>query len=275
MSADTTDLGVFYASALGDLACRRVGRVVGEMWPGLRGLRLLGIGYAAPYLPALAGACERTLSFTAPGQSFARWPGGDCPASALADPLYLPLPDASIDRILAVHALESVEDPGEFLHEISRVLGADGRAILVCPNRRGLWARMDTTPFGHGQPFSRSQLRRLMRDSLLTPLRWRETLYVPPVENRLVMRCAQAWESFGAALSLPFAGLHVVEAARLEQRLVPVRDRRRARRSRPLLVPVPATGTALGRSETPPGGPACGQLARCLLNPPRDSTIEL
>jgi hypothetical protein len=42
---------------------------------------------------------------------------------------------------------------------------------------------MDTTPFGQGKPYSRSQLRRLMRETLFSPEGWAETLYVPPLPN--------------------------------------------------------------------------------------------
>ena len=36
------------------------------------------------------------------------------------------------------------------LREIWRVLAAGGRVILVVPNRAGIWARTEATPFGHG-----------------------------------------------------------------------------------------------------------------------------
>lgn len=244
MNAGTTDLTAFYEGPLGALARRLVGRALAEIWPDLRGQSLLGIGHAAPYLAGLASPCERAIAFETNSHDIGRWPATGCRASTLVDPLYLPLGDESIDRVLAVHALESVENPSEFLHEVSRILRPAGRVILVCPNRRGLWARMDTTPFGDGQPFSRSQLRALMRGSQLTPERWRETLYVPPVTNRFVLRSAAAWERLGSTLSLPFAGLHIVEASKSGPRLVPVRDRRRVARLRPVLMPVPATRDA-------------------------------
>ena len=49
-------------------------------------------------------------------------------------------------------------NPRELLREMWRVLAPNGRLLIVVPNRRGLWARVDTTPFGYGSPFSRSQL---------------------------------------------------------------------------------------------------------------------
>ena len=56
------------------------------------------------------------------------------------------LPDASIDRVLAVHSLEMAANARDQLREIWRVLAPGGRVILVVPNRRGLWARGEATP---------------------------------------------------------------------------------------------------------------------------------
>lgn len=253
MSVDVVDLASFYDTPLGGVACRLVGRVLGRIWEERRGARLLGLGYATPYLPALAGGCERALAFMPAAQGVMHWPAPARSASALADPLMMPLPDSSIDRVLVVHALETVASPGELLHEIARILAPAGRVILVCPNRRGLWARMDATPFGQGQPFSRRQLRGLMRDTQLAPERWAETLYVPPLQSRLLLRGAGFWERCGAGLSLPFAGLHVVEAAKQLQRPVPVRKARRVAAPRPVFVPLPAS-----RSCREPGAAARG-----------------
>jgi SAM-dependent methyltransferase len=157
----------------------------------------------------------------------------------------MPLPDASIDRMLVVHALETVESPTELLHEIWRILTPGGRIIVVVPNRRGLWARMDTTPFGHGQPFSRTQLKGLMRQTMFSPEGWAETLYVPPLRSRFFLRSAVAWERLGVGLALPFAGLHIVEATKQLYRPVAVRQIRRVARTAPVLVPAQATRASL------------------------------
>jgi hypothetical protein len=99
--------------------------------------------------------------------------------------------------------------------------------IAVVPNRRGLWARMDTTPFGQGQPYSRGQLTRLLREALFSPVHWEEALYVPPLPSRFYIKAATAWERLGTTLSLPFAGLHVIEASKTLYRPVAVRQMRR------------------------------------------------
>ncbi len=239
MSVDVKDQLAFYASPLGMVARRYVGRAIDRFWPDLSGRDVLGLGYAIPYLDTV-GQRRRALAFMPAGLGVVRWPGEAGSRSTLVDPLMLPLPDGAFDRVLVVHALETVSDPAELLREVARVLAPGGRVLLVCPNRRGLWARLDTTPFGYGQPFSRSQLRNLMRGASLAPERWAETLYMPPLASRLLLRSASAWEALGNRLSLPFAGMHVVEAAQLLLRPEPVRVATRAVRHRPALVPATA-----------------------------------
>ena len=240
MSVDVVDLRAFYGGALGQMARRLVGRAIDTLWGPLAGLRVLGLGYATPYLGGVRAEAERTLAFMPASQGVVNWPATGLSASALADPLMMPLPDASIDRVLVVHALETVESPAELLQEIWRILTPGGRVIVVAPNRQGLWARFDTTPFGHGQPFSRSQLKALMRQTMFSPEAWAEALYVPPLRSRFLMRSAVAWERAGIGLSLPGAGLHVVDASKQLYRAVAVRKARRASRLSPVLVPAPA-----------------------------------
>jgi SAM-dependent methyltransferase len=140
--------------------------------------------------------------------------------------------------VMLVHALEMSTDPAELLRETWRVLAGGGRLLVVVPNRRGLWARMDTTPFGHGRPYSRSQIMQLLRETWFTPTGWNEALYVPPFEGSLFLRSALAWERVGSTLASPFAGVHIVEATKQVYRAIPAR--REKRRLVPALEPVRA-----------------------------------
>jgi len=119
-------------------------------------------------------------------QGVVRWPSTRPALAALVEEDELPLTDSAVDRVLLVHALEMSADPFELLREAWRVLAAGGRLLAVVPNRRGLWARMDTTPFGQGRPYSRTQITQLLRDTWFTPTGWGEALYVPPIPARLV-----------------------------------------------------------------------------------------
>ncbi len=246
MSIDITDLRSFYASPLGGVTRRFVGRAIGRFWGPLTGLRVLGLGYAPPYLTLVKPQCERALVFMPASQGVVNWPSTGASASALVDPLMMPLPDASLDRVLVVHALETVESPSELLHEIWRILTPGGRIIIVAPNRRGLWARMDTTPFGHGQPYSRSQLKSLMRQTWFSPEAWAETLYMPPLRNRFLLQTAQAWEHVGLTFSLPGAGLHIVEATKQLYMPGAVRAVRHKHRLVPVFAPARAPASRIG-----------------------------
>ncbi len=237
MALDVVDLRSFYASPLGHLARRTVGQVMMKFWPQMHGLRLAGLGFATPYLSFMRDGTERCLALMPAAQGVVNWPSGALSASALVNLDMLPLPDSSLDRIILVHALEVTETPEELLDEAWRVLAPGGRLITVAPNRRGLWARMDTTPFGHGQPFSRQQLEKLLRTAMFSPENWAETLYVPPLQRRVLMRSAPAWERIGSGLSLPFAGVHVLDATKQFYQRLPVRKMRRSFAFRPVLLP--------------------------------------
>ncbi len=236
MSLDVVDLRNFYALRLGTVARRFIGRGIRARWPNVGGLSVLGVGYPTPYLGLFREEAERCLAFMPAAQGVVKWPSAQPALAALVDDNALPLADSSIDRILLVHALETSPDAAALLREVWRVLAAGGRLLAVVPNRRGLWARMDTTPFGQGRPYSRSQITHLLRETWFTPVAWGEALYVPPIGRNWFLRSAVAWERTGATLSAPFAGVHIVEATKQVYRVIPAKRERR--RLVPALEPV-------------------------------------
>ncbi|WP_029351973.1 methyltransferase domain-containing protein [Bosea sp. 117] len=246
MFPDVVDLRSFYAQPLGVVTRRLVGRAIRARFNDVSGLSVLGIGYATPYLGVFREECERALAFMPGAQGVTRWPSAAPTLAALVDETELPLPGGVIDRVIAVHLLEMTPNAEEVLREVWRVLAPGGRLLCVVPNRRGVWARADTTPFGHGRPFSRSQLTNLLREALFTPVGWSEALYIPPVPRTWFLRSAVAWERAGATLSLPFAGVHVVEATKQVYKPVQARKRARLRVLEPVLDPVLAPQPAGG-----------------------------
>ena len=238
MFPDVVDLRSFYAQPLGVVSRRLIVRAVRARFDNVRGLSVLGIGYATPYLGVFREECERALAFMPGAQGVTRWPSAAPTLAALVDETELPLPNGSIDRVIAVHLLEMTPDAGEVLREVWRVLAPGGRLLCVVPNRRGVWARADNNPFGHGRPFSRTQITNLLREALFTPVGWGEALYMPPVTRTWFLRSAVAWERAGATLSLPFAGVHIVEATKQVYKPVPAKRRTaRLRVPQPALVP--------------------------------------
>ena len=243
MWTDVVDLRDFYRSSLGQAACRVIRGRIRAIWPDLRGLRVLGLGYATPYLHPFRAEAERVLAVMAASQGVLHWPPEGPGLVALADEADLPFPDNSIDRVLLVHALESSEQLRSMLREVWRVLAGNGRVMVVAPNRRGIWARVDRTPFGHGHPYTPSQLSRLLRDNMFTPIQSASALFVPPSASRMLIAAAPAWEKVGARWFPTFAGVVLIEAGK--EIYAASAPRARPRR-RPLFVPIPK-GAARGR----------------------------
>ncbi len=241
MPLDVIDLRSFYASPLGHVTRRFLGEALARLWPETPRAAVLGIGYATPYLSLWRREADRVLAFMPAQQGVVNWPPDEPSATALVDPTDLPLPDGSVDRVVLVHALEASDNPAALLAEVWRVLMPGGRLLIAAPNRRSLWARLDTTPFGDGRPFSRGQLNRLMRETMFSPERWDEALFAPPLPWRLMVRAAPAWERIGRRLSFPPPGIHLVDATKQLYRPVPVRKARRFALSLdPVLAPAPS-----------------------------------
>jgi SAM-dependent methyltransferase len=237
MRPDIIDLQAFYGSRQGQLVRRLVGRQIRQLWPELPGARVLGLGYAVPFLGLLAEASERVCAIMPPAQGVAPWPPQQPNRVALAMEGELPLPDRSVDRVLMVHALESAEQIRPLLREVWRVLVDGGQAMIVVPNRRGLWCLSESTPFGHGQPFSVAQLKEMLRSMLFAPGPTATALYMPPSRSRLLLRTAVAWERVGLRWAQPFAGVLAMTAAKQIYALPSTPARRR--KHKPVYVPAP------------------------------------
>jgi SAM-dependent methyltransferase len=238
MYIDVVDLRAFYSERLGIVARRLIGARLKERWPSCAGESLLGLGYATPYLRHLGEGAERILAFMPETQGVVNWPREGPNATALVADDELPLSDASIDRVLLVHSLETAAEERNQLREVWRVLAPGGRIVLVGPNRRGIWARSETTPFGTGRPFGRTQLTMLLRDAMFSPLGWTEALAVPPFRHRSWIRSGAAWERVGRVLWPAFAGVLIVEATKQLYQGIPARTPARARaRLRPAMTP--------------------------------------
>ena len=184
------------------------------MWPDVKGQRVLGLGYATPYLRQFLTEAERTLAFMPASKGVLHWPSEGRGLTALVDETEFPLPDLSIDRVLLVHGLESSEYQSDMLREAWRVLTGEGRLLIVAPNRSGIWARLERTPLGWGQPYSAAQLSRLLRDNMFTPTRSNRALYIPPLRTRALLRSAPAWERIGSRWFPTFGGVVLVEAGK-------------------------------------------------------------
>ena len=211
---DVVDLRDFYGQSLGQAAQRLIRQRLREMWPNLSGQSLLGLGYAVPYLRPYMDEAERVIAVMPAAQGVMRWPLKEPNLVAIAEETALPLPDRSVDRVLMVHALECGEQVRPMLREAWRVLSDGGRLMVVAPNRTGLWAQLERSPFAVGHPYSAGQLGRLLRNTMFTPMQEARALYVPPVRSRMLLRAAPAIERIGRRLLPRVGGVVMVEAAK-------------------------------------------------------------
>jgi SAM-dependent methyltransferase len=234
---DVVDLRDFYETQLGAMARRMIRRGVRSMWPDVKGQRVLGLGYATPYLRQFMTEAERTLAFMPASKGVLHWPSEGRGLTTLVDETELPLPDLSVDRVLLVHGLESSEYQRDMLREAWRVLTGEGRLLIVAPNRGGIWARLERTPLGWGQPYSAAQLSRLLRDNMFTPTRSSRALYIPPLRTRALLRSAPAWERIGSRWFPTFGGVVAIEAGKQLYAANLQVERKRFRR--PIVVPFP------------------------------------
>lgn len=245
MTPDVKRLIDFYKSPLGKLARALVREEVMRFAGDVRGRRILGLGFATPYLRFSLEKAERVLAVMPARQGSSAWPREGPSHTVLADPLEMPLTDAAVDLIIAVHMFEHAADAEELMRELWRVAAPNARLIIVVPKRRGMWSAAEDTPFGAGNPFSRGQLDRLLRDHSFVPEQWREALYLPPSQAKLALKSARFFERAGRLFGPTLAGVLCVVARKELFPAVP----RRKKAERYVRVPALAPQAAM---ELPP-----------------------
>jgi SAM-dependent methyltransferase len=238
MRRDILELREFYATPLGAVARAMVTRKLIEAWGDTSTLDVLGLGYPTPYLERFRARARRTVAAMPAAQGVEVWPAAGRSLACLADECALPFPHALFDRILVIHALEEADDPLAVLREVWRVLAPSGRVIVVVANRRGVWSNAESTPFGHGRPFTRTQLESLLREAELEPTAWSRALFGPPVQ--WTARWADGLEAVGARLWPGLSGLIMLEAVKQTFAVRPRGRRARVRVFTPgVLAPAP------------------------------------
>lgn len=246
MYNDLGDLREFYSSPLGRQAERLIVRALERLLPQLDQQTVLGLGYSLPVLERMKGGQARLLAVMPPQQGATVWSAGNGNAVALAHEDDLPLADDSVDLVVLVHALECAAHTPALMRELWRVLEPQGRLLVVVPNRRGLWAGTDATPFGTGTPYSRSQVRKLLRRHLFLPERVTTALFLPPLRRRMWLGLADILEWLGLLVCPAWGGVVCVEALKQMHALPPPAPEKILRRwLAPLTEPIVAPAGAV------------------------------
>lgn len=246
MYQDIVELRAFYETPLGRITARLIRNKITLLWPDITNMDIMGLGYATPYLDVFRSRARHVVGFMPAPLGVVRWPRINHHTDKQGQPRYkgnltalvhesnLPVRDALFDRILMIHTLEHTDKSRLLLREVWRTLAPGGRVIVVVPNRLGLWARADRTPFGHGKPFSNAQIRQILTDNMLTPTRSMTALHLPPFRSRPLLSLMTTLEPVGYRWWRNMAGALIIEA---EKQIYATGSgvRRRKRASRPVV----------------------------------------
>lgn len=223
MYRDIAEIRQFYHTALGRVTATRLMRLVRAFWSDevLADTTVLGVGYALPYLERLGHT--QSYAVMSATQGVARWPAEGLCRTVLTEDHILPFPDVSAERILLVHAVENADYLRELMQEVWRVLTPNGRVLIVVPNRAGLWADSDKTPFGYGRPYSMKQLRGLLSELQFVTEAHGRALYFFPSHNRALLALVPLFERLGRWLMPKFGGVIAVEATKRLYNVTPLK----------------------------------------------------
>lgn len=222
MWIDVQDWQRFFSSPMGHTYIHLLQSRLRDSWPTAPHQKVLGLGYALPYLdmqltenpkasciaamPNYLGACQ--------------WPTDAPNRVALVDETQLPFADNYFDLIVVAHGLEFSGHQHSFLREIWRILNNQGKLVVISANKLSLWSSIGKTPLTRGGSFTSSQLLYLLQSNLFIPTRFQQELFMPPFRW-----CAQH-RPFARLLNttigklLPSSG-GIVIAEALKQTIIP------------------------------------------------------
>lgn len=197
-------LAAWYASPGGARAARLLRSMIQPALQHSGNSRLLTLGAPEALLRGIdTGGIERLAAIGARS-----WPSRGCSAGLCADPCQLPFHEAVFDQVLVIHCLETAERPAAVLRELWRVLAPAGELLLVVPNRAGLWATVETNPFGQGRPYGRRALVAALAEAMFEVTDARTALAAPPLGML-------AWTEPMLTRAVPqLGGVHFVRAAK-------------------------------------------------------------
>ena len=214
MSWQASDLKEYYDTPQGRIVQRVLRHSIRHLWPQLQNMNVLGYGYTQAYLRGILPEAGSASALMPDGFGAVFWPEEQLGRVALCESALWPIETNSVDRLIMVHAPLSFENMPEFMGEAWRVLKGQGKLLMIVPNRTGIWARVDATPFGHGTPFSAQQLRVVLKNHLFVPERMQRALFLPPTQSRLLLSTTPMWEEIGQKFFPAFGGALMLEASK-------------------------------------------------------------
>ncbi len=236
MQVSLKDFKDFYRSGAGKKALKILCENLDADFSNNSNQSILGYGFTIPHLERLISRPQTAINYF---PIFGENPmpdllglGQSAKPDIIGEAQFLPFKDAQFDKILCVHSLEESDSPKQILRELWRVLAPEGRLIIILPNRRGAWARSDKTPFGHGRPFTRSQLMKLLSDTMFNVNCAKRVLFTPPLFCGAHDSISDGFEKIGPKLFPTFGGLLYFELSK-RQFIEPPKSARKLKVLRP------------------------------------------
>ena len=249
MRQSAEQIAAFYETRLGRAAAGLLIERTAALWTVLAGETVLGLGEVRHLAGPLTADAASLALVDLHASSPLPWGGHRNRGNVVlaAHETRLPFADQAFSRVILLHALEEAEDPRRLIREVWRVTAEEGRILVIAASRGGLWSRAEATPFGHGRPWTRTQLWQLLEAGMFQPTAWAHALHMPPLDWGVIAGAASAWERTGQAFWLRLGGVVMVEAVK---RLVitpnaPARQGARQARSVPAV-----TGIAVSRPQS-------------------------
>jgi len=202
----------YYRTAQGRLARRALNKRLQHAVGNVKGQNILAIGFGTPFLRDFKFHADSVTAVMSGRSGAVVWPHNGPSCVAIADETDLPFRDRTFDCVILIHSLEWSDMPHAIMRDVWRVLTDDGLLVVVVPNRRSIWSRLDLTPFGYGRPYSRGQLTRLLEEAMFVPTWVGGALLVPPGRSRwwfslgrVIEALAGRWLGRAAALTMATA----------------------------------------------------------------------
>lgn len=213
MYKNISKLQEFYSTTRGKVVARTIRKKISKMWSSAAGDRVVGFGYASPYISSFINqGAENSVSLI-PSEYVEDTSviNTNTPTVICSDNVW-PIESNSVNRVVIVHSLYSERLLSAVLDEAWRVLTSEGRLLIIVPNRAGVWSRIDNNPFGDGSPYSMSQIRSILGEHNFNPERAERALFFPPAESRFILAASPIWEKLGDNMFNAVGGVNIIEA---------------------------------------------------------------
>ena len=211
MLYDVGRIDKFYNGERGQIVAKLLRKDLSDIWRLSKTGTNLAVGFPFYFFPE-DSVCPVLMPTEIGGMA---WAHEQEIYSAIIDSNSWPLESDSMDSILITHALEFIPNQNSFLLEAGRVLKSAGKLIIMVPHRGGLWSRAETTPYGHGTPFSKGQIFSLLKNTGLRLEKCTSSLFLPPFADKLPKTVSNQIEFVGEHLLQLLGGVLIVEATKM------------------------------------------------------------